>query len=54
MGERDNSFSNGMVLNHVKLFLAEAIVRVTRVLDTLQWTRELVGERLGQCQALVI
>ena len=45
---------SGMELNGLKLFLSEVAVRITRVDDTLHWTGEVVGERLGMCIGLII
>lgn len=50
VGENDNSFSIGQVLNQVKIFLREVAIHVIQVLDALQWMEELVEECLGQCR----
>jgi hypothetical protein len=44
----------GMELNAVKLCPFEVAVQVGQVLDESVWTREIVGERLGQCVGFVI
>ena len=43
-----------MELNGLKLFPSKVAVRITRVDDTLHWTGEVVGERLGMCIGLII
>ena len=54
IGAVDNSIKCGMELNHVKLFPSEVAVRVSRVVDEMVWTGELVEERLARCLGLVI
>jgi hypothetical protein len=43
-----------MELNAVKLCPFEVAVQVVRVLEESVWTREIVGEQLGQCVGFVI
>jgi hypothetical protein len=38
----------------VKLCPFEMAVQVVRILEESVWTREIVGERLGQCVGFVI
>jgi hypothetical protein len=44
----------GLELNAMKLYPFEVAVQVVRVLEESVWTREIVGERLGQCVGFVI
>jgi hypothetical protein len=44
----------GMELNAVKLCPFEVAVQVVQVFDESVWTREIVGERLGQCVGCAI
>ena len=43
-----------MDLNAVKLCPFEVAVQVVRVLEESMWTREIIGEQLGQCVGFVI
>jgi hypothetical protein len=43
-----------MLLNVVKLCPFEVAVQVVQVLNESVWTREIIGERLGQCVGFVI
>jgi hypothetical protein len=43
-----------MELNAMKLCPFEVAVQVVRVLEESVWTREIVGEQLGQCVGFVI
>ena len=51
---REDTFVSGMELNGLKLFLSGVAVRITRIDDTLHWTGEVVGERLGMYIGLII
>jgi hypothetical protein len=44
----------GIELNAMKLYPFEVAVQVVQILDESMWTREIVGERLGQCVGFVI
>ena len=54
LATKEDTFMSGMELNGLKLFPSEVAVRITRVDDTLHWTGEVVGERLGMCIGLII
>ena len=44
----------GMELNAVKLYPFEVAIWILEVIDGSVWTKEILGERLGQCVGLVI
>jgi len=53
-GVVDDNIVCGMELHHVKLWPNEVAVHVLNVVDGTIWTREFIGEHLGQCMGLVI
>ena len=53
MGVLQDNIKCGMELNTVKLCSFEVVVQVIQVLEELVWTREIIGEPLGQCVAFL-